>query len=318
MQDTADMTTMPKGFDVLVANEIQPIFTEMRAKRAEGKAAMRKWAPVGALIGMVLGVLAYGIMTWPWFVAIGIFVMATFIGFMPGLVKIAEAEDEFTQAHLAKVTAFLGLTHQKSGFTPPNFDVFTQLKLVKKGDRRSFKHLVSGEHHGKPFTIYEAKIEERRVESNGKSTRVKWVTIFNGQLLHAPYPRKFACTTIIARDAGWFNFKGRFGKALKPMGLASTKFEKLFEVYTSDQVEGRYLVDPSFMTRLLELETNNKKRKVTAAFFEQAVFVALHGSPDFFGDLGGKDQTAEKVARETVGAFDTVFHFLDEFKGVQG
>lgn len=309
---------MPEGFDALVANEIQPLFDEMRHKQAAGVRALKKWGTVGALIGMGLGAGAYGVMQWPWFVGIGLFVVVMLAGLSPGLYLIGDATETFSQAHLRKITEFLGLTYQEEDFTPPKFHEFTQLKLVKKGDRQSFKHLVFGEHHGQPFSIYEAKIEERRVETSGKTTRVKWVTIFDGQLLHAPYPRKFACTTIIARDAGWFNFKGRFGKKLKPMGLASPKFEKLFEVYTSDQVEGRVLVDPAFMARLLELESDYKKRKVTAAFSEQAVFVALHGSPDFFGSLGDEDQTAERVARETVGVFDTVFHFLDEFKGVQG
>lgn len=318
MQQQADMTTMPEGFDALVANEIQPLFDTMRSKRAAGSEQLKKWGTVGAIAGMALGAAVYGIWHAPWFIGVGSFVVMTVLGLAPGLTSIHNAETAFSLAHLGKITEFLGLTYMEKEFAPPKFSDFNKLKLVPMGDRQTFKHLVFGEHHGQPFTLYEAKIEERRVETTGKTTRVKWVTIFNGQLLHAPYPRKFACTTIIARDAGWFNFKGRFGKSLKPMGLASTRFEKLFEVYTSDQVEGRFLVDPAFMTRLLELEANHKKRKVTAAFFEQSVFVALHGSPDFFGSLGDKNQTADKVARETVGAFDTVFHFLDELKGVQG
>ena len=179
--------------------------------------------------------------------------------------------------------------------------------------------MVGGAHQGLEFTVYEAHIEERRTRtrthSNGRTTtETYWVTVFNGQLLHSPYARKFASTTVIARDKGWFNTKGRFGKTMKPMGLADPEFEKLFEVYTTDQVEGRFLVDPIFMLRLLELEDKYKNRKPTAAFFEQGVFVALHGGTEFFGKLD-KHATATGLARQTVTAFSHIFHFLEMLKG---
>lgn len=310
---------LPKGFDQFVSLQIQPLFDALKIQRAKGYSLLYKYGGIGACIGLTIGVWLYFSQPKIWPVSLVLVIVGMVLGMIPGWIKLADAKNHFGKEHVGKVAAFLGLTHQAEQFEPPRFETFNQLGLVALGDRRTFSHLISGTHDDSKFCIYQGKIEERRTRTvsdgkNGTRTETYWVTVFDGQLLHSPYPRKFACTTIIARDHGWFNFKTRFGKAMKPMGLADPKFEKLFEVYTTDQVEGRFLVDPIFMTRLLELEANHKIRKTTAAFFEQGVFVALAGGTQFFGKLDNK-ATAASLASETVTAFLQIFHFLDMLKG---
>jgi len=309
---------LPDGFESFVTEEIQPLFDTMQASRAEGFARLKKFGPIGTVVGAALGFWLYTAQPKIWPVSLVLVVAFTVFGMIPGWSKLASARKKFGQAHVGQVAKFLGLTHTPADFEPPRFDTFNQLDLVARGDRRSFSHLVTGTHEGSEFSIYEANIEEQRTrtvtDSKGNTrTETYWVTMFHGQLLHTPYDRKFACTTIIARDQGWFNTKGRFGKTMKPMGLADPKFEKLFEVYTTDQVEGRYLVDPTFMVRLMTLEDNHKNRKTTAAFFEQGVFITLQGGTEFFGKVG-KKSTAQGLARETVSAFSHIFDFLDMLK----
>ncbi|MBL1430441.1 MAG: DUF3137 domain-containing protein [Robiginitomaculum sp.] len=309
----------PEGFEAFVAEEIQPLFDAFKAAKSNSLKLIIKFGIIGGLAGAVAGFILFMVKPGIWPASVALFFVCAGIGLIPGYVKLSKAKGKFSQNHISNVAKFLQLDHQLTGFEPIQFENFVELGLIARGDRRSFSNLVSGTHAGTDFSIYHANIEEKRTrittDSKGNTrTETYWVTVFNGKLLHSPYPRKFACTTIIARDQGWFNSKGRFGKSLKPMGLASPKFEKLFEVYTSDQVEGRFLVDPTFMVRLMELEDNNKDRQTIAAFFEQGIFVALQGGQEYFGNLNDK-ATASSLATQTVTAFLRVFDFLDALKG---
>jgi len=310
---------LPEGFEAFVAEEIQPLFDAFKAAKSNSFKQLTKFGIIGGLAGAVAGFILFMVKPEIWPVSLVLFFACAGIGLIPGFIKLSKATDKFSQSHISNVAKFLQLDHQLSGFEPVQFENFVELGLITKGHRRNFSNLVSGTHAGTVFSIYRANIEEKRTrittDSKGNTrTETYWVTVFNGQLLHSPYPRKFACTTIIARDQGWFNSKSRFGKSLKPMGLASPKFEKLFEVYTSDQVEGRFLVDPTFMVRLLELEDDNKGRQTIAAFFEQGIFVALQGGQEYFGKLNDK-ATASSLATQTVTAFLRVFDFLGALKG---
>ena len=68
--------------------------------------------------------------------------------------------------------------------------------------------------------------------------------------------------------------------------LEDVEFEKVFEVYSEDQIEGRYLLTPSFMNRLLEYK--NKKRYGIEFFFsnrlnsQENTFMFIHNNKDNF------------------------------------
>ena len=69
--------------------------------------------------------------------------------------------------------------------------------------------------------------------------------------------------TIIRRDMGKVNPKAVQG--LKRVGFASSQFEGLFEVYSDDQVEARYLITPDFMERLIAFSDDYLGRNVQCA-----------------------------------------------------
>ena len=322
MGDIKTAETQPfdeAAFSHFVDAQIQPIFDALQVGRARGFARLRLFGAIGMVIGVGVGGWLYIQQPKVWPLSIVVALVFGVLGMIPGWISLAAAKDNFGALHVGKIAKFMGLDHTPEDFEPPRFGDYNTIGLVPKGDRRQFSNLVTGSHEGTQFSVYEAKIEERRTrtttDKDGNTrTETYWEVVFHGQLLQTPIARKFACTTVIARDHGWFNTKGRFGKTMKPMGLADPHFEKIFEVYTTDQVEGRYLVDPIFMTRLLALEDNHKKRKITAVFYQQSVLVALQGGTDFFGKLD-KKASARSLAEDTVAAFKNIFSFLDMLKG---
>ena len=71
-------------------------------------------------------------------------------------------------------------------------------------------------------------------------------------------------------------------KALRHTELEDIQFEKKFDVFTVDEVEARYLITPSFMERLNEMKVAFTTDKVSCAFYEKYLFVALSTSKDLF------------------------------------
>ena len=154
----------------------------------------------------------------------------------------------------------------------PRFDAFRSHDLIPHGDRRSFEDHFSGEAHGAAFELYEAHLRQRRRSKN----RTYYVTVFRGVLIRIVFPRTVEGATLIVRDKGVFNaFEsfanktfGKAGRKLERIGLVDPKFEKLFEVYGTDQVMARYLLTPTFMERLLDLERLLSGKNVRAVFDE--------------------------------------------------
>src|SRR5690606_40922464 len=98
---------------------------------------------------------------------------------------------------------------------------------------------------------------EKRTTTDGKGrTRTTWVTVFRGQCLVVKFHKQFNGVTKVFRDKGMFNIFGKLaqmGKGQK-VKLEDPVFEKAFEVYSTDQIEARFILTPECMERLIGLE----------------------------------------------------------------
>ncbi|WP_440959462.1 DUF3137 domain-containing protein [Oceanicaulis sp. LC35] len=183
-----------------------------------------------------------------------------------------------------------GMRYRAEVHNPIRFDAFREHDLVPTSDRKSFEDLFSGEVHGADFDLYEAHLEQRRRTKN----RTYYVTVFRGVLIRINFPRTVEGVTLVKRDAGMFNAlegwakKTFSGKKLERVGLVDPTFEKAFEVYGTDQVMARYLLTPSFMERLLKLESVLKGKNVRCVFDENLGEGAGRGELLIVAETGNK------------------------------
>ena len=178
---------------------------------------------------------------------------------------------------LHTISDAIGCKYEMLGFTPDGLEYFKELSLLPSCDRSNYQDHFSGTHHGCAFGFCDGHLE-KKVRTN-KST--SWRTVFQGQLIQIAFPKKFLGTTIVRRDAGLFNFLERWNTKLQRVGLNDSRLEKAFEVYSSDQVEARYLIHPVFMERLLDLEVRFKGKNLRCAFFEGSLLIAIEGGDKF-------------------------------------
>lgn len=212
-------------------------------------------------------------------------------------------------ASLTAVAQAIGVNYSIDVGQPPAFDRFRALKLLPSYDRSKFEDLFHGEYQGASFDLYEGLLENETKDSKGNSS---YTTVFRGQIIRLAFPRKFLGVTIVRRDQGFFNMFGEDKKSnLKRVGLEDPKFEKVFEVYGTDQVEARYLVHPVLMERLMALETGMKGEKLRCGFEEGDMLIAIEDGDRYeIGDLF-KPLADPERARKIVGDLSKVMQVMD-------
>jgi hypothetical protein len=254
---------------------------------AVGVGTYAVWGDV--LNGLIFGGMAFAVAHWYAYQPLGVVATATKA---QSLTAIAKA---------------IGCNFQLGAFAPQALSNFKELKLLPSCDRSSYTDCFAGAYHSCAFTFYEGHLEDRVQTKHGH----RWVTVFRGQLIRIAFPKKFHGTTVVRRDAGLFNFMQRWASELQRVGLGDSRLEKAFEVYSSDQVEARYLIHPVFMERLLALETQFQGKRLRCAFIEGDLLIAIEGGDKFeIGSMFSKLDDIER-ARTIVKDIAEIMRVID-------
>lgn len=117
-------------------------------------------------------------------------------------------------------------------------------------------------------------------QQSGKKTK----TVFKGlAILLTQGTRRFHGHTILVRDQGkigaWFK---KQTSGLQRAGLLNPEFERLFDVFTTDQVEARYLIDPLIIENLKTLYREYSGDKMMVAFYEGHVLILIGSNKNHF------------------------------------
>lgn len=288
-------------FDTLFDRVIAPALAPYEAER---KTVLKRFwrlviagAVVGVAFAVVTGVLSHqsdieGVVIWGGIIAL----VAAGFSYMP----VHRFEERCKARALGDLAGALGMTYASADFEPPAMERIQQLKLIDNdADSESYEDLFGGTRSGAAFQLYEARMTKR----SGKNT----VTVFAGQVLRIGFPKTFLGTTVVNRNSQrWFPPKG-----LQRVGLESSQFERIFEVFGDDQVEARFLVHPAFMERLMALEAAMSGKNLRCAFDGGDLLVAIEGGDlfevvDVFRPLPDREST-----RKGVGELDAVLKLID-------
>jgi hypothetical protein len=288
---TFDLTRLDEaGYDKLYRAHIeQPLLAREAERQAGVKTYWRRLIP-GSIAVVVLAVIlaAAGAVQWALIGAfVGLVGAATFAHW-----PLSSLSDEVKHKTLTTIAQTIGCRYQTAGFDASEIPRMLDLGLLPPFDRASYEDCIEGRHLKCGFELFEGHLERKYQSKRG----THWATCFRGQIIRVVFPKKFAGVTVVRRDLGWFNFVNRFGSGeLKRVGLADPKFEREFEVYATDQVEGRELVHPVFMERLLALETKFDGKRIRCAFQAGDLLVAVEGRNRF--ELGSMFKPLADPAR---------------------
>lgn len=168
-----------------------------------------------------------------------------------------------------------GATYQPESGIPES--LFRSCQLFDTDpDRYHSEDLMQGKIDKTAFSLAEVHAEKRVVTVDAKGrTSEHWQDIFKGFLFVADFNKNFSGQTLLHRDT-WIKLP-RKGSRIK---LEDPRFEKYYDVYGTDPVESRYILTPSLMERIVEM--NTKFDKPTLSFINSNVVVAIATLNDYF------------------------------------
>lgn len=196
---------------------------------------------------------------------------------------VTQPKRQYAQAYkkdiLPQIARLFGdLTYNVSGKIP--IEQIEESKIIPHHNRYGSEDYFTGVYKGIRITLSEIHLEERR--NSGKNTR--YVTVFKGLAVLITMPReKFHGHTILLENANrfakWFTQKAH---KLDHANLVDPEFEKAFDVYTNDQAEARYLIDPVMIENLKQMRDTYKADNFSAAYFKNQVLVLLPSKKNYF------------------------------------
>lgn len=299
---------MQADFETLYGNLV-PELEKLEAKRQQIKRRNRRQGLIAGGICFVL--LAVFFLAAAQAGALGLLI-AFVLGGIVFLVLLTRGSGELTAYYKDVVISRLvsglcpGATYNPTQGIPRQTFVASSL-FSTAPDRYSCEDHIAGCLDRTAFSCSEIHAEEKRVTRDSKGrTRTHWVTIFRGFFFIADFHKDFRGQTVVHRNS-WikFDFSNRRVK------LENPAFEKRFDVYSTDQVEARYLLTPSMMEKLVALD-DKFPGKITLSFTGSKVIVAIPDAMDHFETSIWKHQVQNDDIRREFSTLAALLGIVDD------
>ncbi|WOF72550.1 DUF3137 domain-containing protein [Parvibaculaceae bacterium PLY_AMNH_Bact1] len=196
--------------------------------------------------------------------------------------KLFELKERMKTDILSHMAEARGWSFDVDGPSENAVKIYRDLGLLRSHNELEVEDLFEGELDGVRFELFEALAKMRT--KNRKSDSVR--TVFSGLLARFNFPKDFQGSTVVLTDSGFFNWAAGFAQKGERVTLEDPVFEKQFQVYSSDQVEARYLLTPSFMQRLLDIRNVFPGAEIQAAFERNSLYLAIDAKSSNRDELG--------------------------------
>ena len=313
----AAMEGLPPDFQFFAERfrtSVQPGLVAREADREAAVKKQRNFIIIGVVLALAIGGGSFFLGEDAWIFGIFIGVAAALGMGAWGSIALNKLAKETKLMLIQPVSSEFGLGYQLAPPMPQDINTFRSLGLVPGWDRAKYEDQLTGSRNETPFEFFEAHLEEKRTTTDSKGrTRTTWVTVFRGQCLVVKFHKQFNGVTKVYRDMGmlnWFAKLGQAGKSEK-VKLEDVVFEKSFEVFSTDQIEARFILTPDFMERLLGLERTFKGKQVRCAFAGGEMFLCCEGKNLLEpGSMHRKMDDLGRV-REMLQDFAAIFLLID-------
>lgn len=289
--------------DTLMAGGLQERLDALSNERAKAREKVTWTAGGGVVIGLIIGLFLFAFGAQQFAIGAGVFIAGGAFAWA-NLIRqkmINSLKGEMNGA-LAKA---LNIDYSVDAFSGQEFEHACDFELLPSYDDSSLQDQWHGSIDGTAFLLYEAKLTEMR--GSGKNRRR--VTVFDGIVLRFQFARPFLGTTLVRRDGFKFTLfgdtKSFAGHELERIKMVDPRFEDAFDVYGTDQVEGRYLVHPAYCERLIDLENEFQGEKLAALFMGGDLIVTLR-TGNLFESATLKPDADRELLGQTIGQFGAI------------
>ena len=235
-----------------IASELKDVLAELESARLEIAEKINRRAlwrvPLCAAAGVAMLVAGRFSDDPPDFVEmIGLVVVPGFAGYVWASAGLSLRYARlYKEKVLPRLAASFGALSYRSAILPDTARLKAEC-IFRKFDASEADDEIFGTYRTLPISIVELKL----THGSGDDRQ----TTFDGLLVTLELPRDTEAVTAVVSDAGVLgNFVDRQkGQHRARVRLEDPVFEKIYEVYGTDQVASRALLNPAFMERLLGL-----------------------------------------------------------------
>ncbi len=228
---------------------------------------------------------------------------------IPGVTPIMKLKSNVKKRFMEKICGFFNFQYRLRADSSP-VGLFRRLNIIPEYDISSSEDQITGQYGRVHFKLVEVDLKKKK----GSGDTRRYVTVFRGLLLQYTFPKKFKGVTIVKKDRGVVgNVFNKKMSSCKRVALEDIRFEKIFEVYGTDQVEARYLLTPTFMEHLSNLSKAFKSKSLQLAFHGGELLIALQIKKNMFEmeSLFKKNLADPSRFQQLLHEFDLIFEIVD-------
>jgi hypothetical protein len=264
------------------------------------------------------------------FLAENLFVYTGIAGgilFLTGMFFLSKATDvfdnyrhEFKQQVIAAAIKSIDNSMELQYDTGLSENSFIKSQLFpQRPDRYKSQDQVDGTAGKTRFSFSEVHAEYKTVTQTKNGRQEHWHTILKGIVFCADFNKHFNGVTVVRpKDIGtaigaWFSekltlFSNSDSEVVK---LENPDFCEAFITYSTDQVEARYILTPSMMERICELN-NRTKSTLSISFHGSYVYIAFPLSKDYFEPPVFKSLLDGKFLQEDLQVIQFMYGIIEE------
>ncbi len=148
-------------------------------------------------------------------------------------------------------------------------------------DRYKGDDLIYGQIDKTDFRCSEIHSEYRTWKTDDDGNRKEeWHTIFKGLFFHADFNKHFKGRTWVVPDSG-FNPISDLPRRGDRVKLEDPEFEKIYQVYSTDQIEARYILTPAVMQAMSAIKKEIGTR-LYFSFIDERIYCGMYFNKDLF------------------------------------
>ncbi len=190
--------------------------------------------------------------------------------------------------------------------------------FATRPDRVSGNDYVKGTIDGIAIEFSDLLAEKKHRDSKGRES---WETIFLGLFIVSEFPKHFHGETVVLPDSaqkifgdllgGWLQKNN--GSRSELVKMDNIEFEKEFVVYSTDQIEARYILTPSMMEKLLAYK-KKIQHPIYISFIGGNIYLAIEYNSDMFEASVFHSLLEYKIAMEYIQTLHLAVGIVEELK----
>lgn len=211
--------------------------------------------------------------------------------------------NEFSQA--------IAFTYKPDGLF--NLSSVSAHKIIPPCNRESIEDGFEGDYNGVHIALQEVNLDDLERDPQNKN-RTREMPVFNGVFVRLTVRKSFEGHTVIMPNNALLTwFRTRFSEFQK-VKLVAPKFERLYDVMGTDQVESRVIMNPAFIERFMQAGEILRARYMEVSFLANEILIAVaRNRPLFEYDPLWQKITTERLHKK-VADIETVMQLVDILK----